>query len=514
MPQSLTHEQGQCTKFSTFFTTTRLTMRTTPLIMAITSEKALKGMPTHLWSDSDLPAPDIRDVLTQLAHFFDQLGYTKTFSALLKEANKDGHSLDIAEWERGINDIGVSHALMGMWEAWHVQKKRYPRLPNGEDAEESSSDDGTSSESEDEEDEETEGKKAGLVDDEAESTSDDSSSEEDSSDEEAATGIKRKRIMTPESSDPSDEQSEPDSDRSSADEDDARPAKRAKVSSDDVDTGSQSDSSSASDTDAEGGISADSDSSSESDSSDASSSGSDSDSSASSDSESDSSPSPPTAKRSKSTVQKLKKERTGSATSSSATLNAQSPPPPPKQTKKDKQKKPAVTKTTKDELLVPAPAVEAEEDPTAGMHPDRLKRLPATQENVNNLKKSNVPFSRIPADTKVDPRFASNEYVSYEYADRAFKDLSVTKGKGFTKEKNKKKRGTSTTPNTQVGLDSSNTRQHSDTHLDSFSSDTSSSEDSDSDAAGLFGLDNPGFKDDTWDFMTGCGFDPMSGRWG
>ncbi|KPI34830.1 uncharacterized protein AB675_4885 [Cyphellophora attinorum] len=37
--------------------------------------------------------------------------------------------------------------------------------------------------------------------------------------------------------------------------------------------------------------------------------------------------------------------------------------------------------------------------------------------------------------------FLSNKYVSYDYADRAYKDLSVTRGKGFTKEKNKKKRG-------------------------------------------------------------------------
>ncbi|KAF2197887.1 hypothetical protein GQ43DRAFT_379948, partial [Delitschia confertaspora ATCC 74209] len=52
-----------------------------------------------------------------------------------------------------------------------------------------------------------------------------------------------------------------------------------------------------------------------------------------------------------------------------------------------------------------------------------------------------VPFSRIPADIKVDPKFSSNAYVSYDYADRAHADLIVTRGKGFTKEKNKKKRG-------------------------------------------------------------------------
>jgi hypothetical protein len=35
----------------------------------------------------------------------------------------------------------------------------------------------------------------------------------------------------------------------------------------------------------------------------------------------------------------------------------------------------------------------------------------------------------------------SNQYKSYAYAERAYQDLSVTRGKDFTKEKNKKKRG-------------------------------------------------------------------------
>ena len=56
-------------------------------------------------------------------------------------------------------------------------------------------------------------------------------------------------------------------------------------------------------------------------------------------------------------------------------------------------------------------------------------------------KKDNAPFQRVAKDTKVDPKLASNAYVSYDYADRAHQDLSVTRGKGFTKEKNKKKRG-------------------------------------------------------------------------
>lgn len=56
-------------------------------------------------------------------------------------------------------------------------------------------------------------------------------------------------------------------------------------------------------------------------------------------------------------------------------------------------------------------------------------------------KPRNKPFSRVPADLPVDERLQSNKYVPYDYAERAHKDLIVTKGKSFTKEKNKKKRG-------------------------------------------------------------------------
>lgn len=50
-------------------------------------------------------------------------------------------------------------------------------------------------------------------------------------------------------------------------------------------------------------------------------------------------------------------------------------------------------------------------------------------------------FSRVPTNQKIEARFSSNAYVPYDYAQRAYNDLSVVKGKGFTKEKNKKKRG-------------------------------------------------------------------------
>lgn len=129
-----------------------------------------------------------------------------------------------------------------------------------------------------------------------------------------------------------------------------------------------------------------------------------------------------------------------------------------------KEKKPKQKKTKKIEVLktdskrdsvssssatlgAEDPAIKHEDTllvPTADREDDTLQQIPATKENVKKLKKEMIPFSRIPADQKVDPRFSSNNYVSYDYADRAYQDLSVTKGKGFTKEKNKKKRGEST----------------------------------------------------------------------
>ncbi|KAL2040795.1 hypothetical protein N7G274_006253 [Stereocaulon virgatum] len=75
--------------------------------------------------------------------------------------------------------------------------------------------------------------------------------------------------------------------------------------------------------------------------------------------------------------------------------------------------------------------------PTAKRKRSLSPKMPAFKQQ----KSQNTPFQRVPKDTPVDPKFASNAYRSYDYAERAHQDLSVTKGKGFTKEKNKKKRG-------------------------------------------------------------------------
>ncbi|KAI9851381.1 MAG: hypothetical protein M1838_003844 [Thelocarpon superellum] len=73
--------------------------------------------------------------------------------------------------------------------------------------------------------------------------------------------------------------------------------------------------------------------------------------------------------------------------------------------------------------------------------PDPTSAATKTKRSSTKDKSTNKPFSRIPDDIRVDERLASNAYVPYDYAERAHQDLIVTRGKGFTKEKNKKKRG-------------------------------------------------------------------------
>lgn len=252
---------------------------------------------------------------------------------------------------------------------------------------------------------------------------------------------------------------------------------------------SKSSSSSSSGSDSSSSSGSDSLSSGTSSDSDSGSSGSSSSSedSSSSDSESSSTPSSPSPKK----VKKMKKIKakptkatsgsTGS-TSSSATLVG------------DKDIKP---KKETDSLLV------ADSSSNIG-----TKVLPATKQNVKQLKKDQTPFSRIPTDQAIDPKFSSNKYVSYDYADRAYQDLSVTKGKGFTKEKNKKKRGTSNTSRQQPAKPAWKRRLEREYAglLDDLDPDFMDD--------GDFDDYNPlGFKDDTFDFMSGCGFNPMGGGW-
>jgi hypothetical protein len=57
------------------------------------------------------------------------------------------------------------------------------------------------------------------------------------------------------------------------------------------------------------------------------------------------------------------------------------------------------------------------------------------------VKKEMAPFSRVRKDVVVDPRLADNSFAGHDWGRKAHEDLIVTRGKGFTKEKNKKKKG-------------------------------------------------------------------------
>ncbi|KAI0878638.1 hypothetical protein GGS24DRAFT_368026 [Hypoxylon argillaceum] len=73
--------------------------------------------------------------------------------------------------------------------------------------------------------------------------------------------------------------------------------------------------------------------------------------------------------------------------------------------------------------------------------PSKFKANNRGQNGTTPKRTQNQPFSRISKDVQVDPRLSSNAYVSHGYGEQAHRDLIVTKGRGFTKEKNKKKRG-------------------------------------------------------------------------
>ena len=66
-------------------------------------------------------------------------------------------------------------------------------------------------------------------------------------------------------------------------------------------------------------------------------------------------------------------------------------------------------------------------------------KTPAKKEKKKHTGAKLTPLAELSA--KGIEGHVSNQYQSYDYADKAYQDLSVTRGKGFTKEKNKKKRG-------------------------------------------------------------------------
>jgi hypothetical protein len=259
-----------------------------------------------------------------------------------------------------------------------------------------------------------------------------SDSSSDSSSEDEAPKAKKLKPAQSSSSDSSSSDSSSDPDTDSSTNDKATKAENGKALSSSSDSGSSSDSDSTSEDEAlkakkskkaasslESG-SSDSDSDSDSDSSTNSVAAKvplpDSDSESSSESDSDSEGAekkPPVSSDTSATLsdgpKKASLDSDSSSDSSSSDSEADTKPA-----------KVARITTTARQLSPPLP-------------PNPAAKLPK--------KKVNEPFSRIPKDVKVDPRLASNAFVPYDYAQKAHQDLIVTKGKGFTKEKNKKKRG-------------------------------------------------------------------------
>ncbi|KAI5273530.1 hypothetical protein E4T47_03296 [Aureobasidium subglaciale] len=296
------------------------------------------------------------------------------------------------------------------------------------------------------------------------SDSSDSDSESESEKKAPKKDASKKRKVTPPSSSSSDSSDSSEDEKPAAKK--TKAVKKADTSSDSSSASSSSESEDSSDS-SDSSDSDSSDSGSDSDSSSSSSSSSDSDSSSSSDSDSSDSDSD-----SESESEKKKPAKVAKVEKPTKKEKAD------KQDKKDtKDKKPtAEAKSSSssaassvtladapapvDTIMVPASSAIGQAEGTAApsndaeehMHPSRKRKLgygeaeqqvavPATEANIKRAKKENVPFSRIPKDQWVDPRLASNAFVPYDYAQKAHESLIVTKGKAFTKAKNKGKRG-------------------------------------------------------------------------
>ena len=161
-------------------------------------------------------------------------------------------------------------------------------------------------------------------------------------------------------------------------------------------------------------------------------------------------------------IAKATAARTGSSSSSSASSSSSSD--------SEDEKKPAasakataISATSSKKRKAPASSSSSSasssgsnSDSAGGAPPSKKKKTsaiePESSQTVDGdagilngaskkAKDSVKPFSRIPEDVKVAKSLSSNAYVPYEYAQSAYDDLSAVKGKGFTKEKNKKKRG-------------------------------------------------------------------------
>lgn len=86
---------------------------------------------------------------------------------------------------------------------------------------------------------------------------------------------------------------------------------------------------------------------------------------------------------------------------------------------------------------------ELSENPPLPPDPTTFNKANNRGAKKNGGKLQNEPFSRVPKNVAVEDKFRSNRFEdnAHGWGAKAHEDLIVTKGKGFTKEKNKKKRG-------------------------------------------------------------------------
>ncbi|KAF4910805.1 hypothetical protein CGCVW01_v011555 [Colletotrichum viniferum] len=340
--------------------------------------------------------------------FLSDNAFTSAHQAFQKQRSKSG-------WKPSKKQA-ASPSLVAVFQSWQSTVKA-PAAKEDDSSDSSSSSDSSDEEDVDMADAGAESDSSSPSSSSSSSSSSDSSSEDSESEDEKPAPKKVLKRKAPESdSDSSSSESSSDSDSDSSDsdssEDEAPKAKKQKTkASSSSSSGSDSSSSSSSEESS-------SDESSDSDSSD-------------SDSDSDGS-----------TAAKVPLPESDSDSSSSESESESEDDKKVKKNKKaDKTKEADSASNSSVTLDKTSPEVNSAADPPLPPDPVAFRAQNNRGKNANGKKVPNKPFSRIPDVVHIDPRFASNEYVPNDYSNRAHEDLIVTKGKGFTKEKNKKKRG-------------------------------------------------------------------------
>jgi len=402
-------------------------------------------------------APTLSQPPAQLMNLIENFLSEHNFESAHREFTKQRVKKGWTEAKKEGSKAKEHHSLVNVFQTWETSLSKTGRgsdikakidkvtkVSSSEDSSDTSSDSGSSDSDTGDNDVEMEDVEDSPSSESSSSDSDsDSDSESESESEEVentkaglgSNPLKRKVESSSESS--SDSGSDSDSDSGSS-ETSARPAKRAKK-----------DSSSGSDS----GTSSDSDSGSSSESGSDSSSDSDSDSDSNSDSEAEKKAAAKTLKKAAAVPLPVGSSSDSSSDSDSDSSGSSSSSD--SDSSSDKNKSAAKKKTAKKEDPKAISTNSSDSSRTLGktspeifpvstfapLPPDPAKANNRGKGNGNGQKKAIEPFSRVRKDVFVDPRLSSNAFSGHDWGRQAHEDLIVTKGKGFTKEKNKKKKG-------------------------------------------------------------------------